>query len=156
MHRGGEQFQPCRRFHVTKKTPMYCILDGKIKVITWQKLRGTIKKLPGSGISTPMPLFCLMCTIHSELTKAQLGFVLIMTEPGSTSPGFQWTGSLATPDGFQKAFRAGSTMTSTPRNALQRRAICGPAAKQWNRVPESLKTVQETHTVWFRVVETGK
>jgi len=146
MHRGGEQFQPCCLFRVIKKTPMCCILDDKIKVMTRQKLRGTIKELPGSGISTPMPLFCLMCTIHSELTKAQLGFVLMMTEPGSTSPGFQRMGSLATPDGFQKAFRAGSTMTSTPRNALQRRAICGVAAKQWNRVPESLKTVQQTNT----------
>ena len=64
------------------------------------------KKLLGCGLWTPRTLFCLICTINSELT-----YFLVSTpaspntnEPGLISAGFQWTGS--TPAGFQEANRA--------------------------------------------------
>jgi len=52
--------------------------------------------------STPCTVFCLICTINSEL-KDFLIFTHL-SEPGLISAGFQWKSS--TPAGFQKAFRA--------------------------------------------------
>jgi len=48
------------------------------------------KKLHGSGISTPYTLFCLTCTINSELKYFLIFFNL--SEPGLISAGLQWTG----------------------------------------------------------------
>jgi len=53
-------------------------------------------------VSTPYTLFCLIFTISSELNDFQI--FTDLSEPGSISDGFQWTGSI--PAGFQEYFRA--------------------------------------------------
>ena len=60
------------------------------------------KKLLGSGVSTPYTLFCLICTINSELMYSPI--FAHLSESKLISACFQWTGS--TPAGFQEAFRA--------------------------------------------------
>jgi len=86
--------------------------DRKGRGIVFQMERGVVKlefgatypprMLLGCRVSTPFTLFCLICTISSELK-----YFLISThlsEQGSITAGFQWTGS--TPAGCQEAFRA--------------------------------------------------
>ena len=48
------------------------------------------KKLLGCGFSTPNTIFCSMCTIASELNYSTI--FTNLSEPGSISAGFQWTG----------------------------------------------------------------
>jgi len=52
-----------------------------------------------------LPVYTLLFDLyHSLQTNVHFSFVLILSEPGLISAGFQWTGS--TPAGFQEAFRA--------------------------------------------------
>ena len=60
------------------------------------------KKLLGGGISTPYTLFCLICTINSELTYFPMCTTIEWA--GVDIRGFEWMGS--TPAGFQEAFCA--------------------------------------------------
>ena len=60
-----------------------------------------LKQLLGCGVSTPYPVFCLICTIVATVI---FQFVPITLEPGSMCARLQWTGS--TPDRFQEIFRA--------------------------------------------------
>ena len=79
---------------------IYTYMFVHIYVYTYMCIYTPPKKFLGSGVSTLRTVFCLICTINSELT-----YFLIFThlsEPGLISAGFQWTGS--TPAGFQEVF----------------------------------------------------
>ena len=59
------------------------------------------KNLLGSGVSTLYTCFCFICTINSE--RKHFPIFTHLSEPGSISAGFQWTGS--TPAEFLEASR---------------------------------------------------
>jgi len=102
--------------HTHRRTPRYQLhahIHTRVHVHTQAK--GTLplacthshrcttpEKILGRGFWTPYSLFRLFGTINYELNYSPL--FTNLSEPGSISAGFQWTGSI--PARFQEDFRA--------------------------------------------------
>ena len=72
------------------------------------------EKLLGGGLSTPVPPFCLFCTIISNKTCILDWY---QNCPRSYQPGPPWLPG-STPSIFQEAFRADSTRGDVPHEAM--------------------------------------
>jgi len=80
-----------------------CVTNCELPAVFPSDRRVPPKKPLGCRVSTPYTLFCLICSINSELNDSAI--FTHLSEPGLISADFQWTGS--TPSGFQEGFRAG-------------------------------------------------